>query len=145
MIAAVASWRLGVQDGLILARIQVSPLPFWLMVVQLACRSTFRTRPMDHVVVPEPNVDLSSLLFQFHRVHVPGSLDPQNSPIKFSILHPRNCRMPPSQTCAVPLQTLNSQKEFVLGNPDPNHISTSFVERQNLNMRMQMYSVDKRL
>jgi hypothetical protein len=49
-----------------MAGIQVSPLPFWLMVVQLACRSAFRTRPIDHFGVPEPNVDLSSLQFQFH-------------------------------------------------------------------------------
>jgi hypothetical protein len=26
----------------------------------------------------------------------------------------------------------------VTGNPDPAHVSTSYVERQNLNMRMQM-------
>ncbi len=37
-----------------------------------------------------------------------------------------------------PAQCLGIKKEFVLGNPDPKHISTSFVERQNLNMRMQM-------
>src|SRR2546423_15280713 len=35
-------------------------------------------------------------------------------------------------------QCLGIKKEFVLGNPDPKHISTSYVERQNLNMRMQM-------
>jgi hypothetical protein len=29
-------------------------------------------------------------------------------------------------------------KEPVMGNPDPKHISTSFAERQNLNIRMHM-------
>jgi IS1 family transposase len=36
-----------------------------------------------------------------------------------------------------PAQCLGIKKEAVLGNPDPKHISTSFVERQNLNLRIQ--------
>ncbi len=36
-----------------------------------------------------------------------------------------------------PAQCLGIRKEAVLGSPDPKHISTSFVERQNLNLRMQ--------
>jgi IS1 family transposase len=37
-----------------------------------------------------------------------------------------------------PAQCLGIRQEIVIGNPDPKHISTSYVERQNLNMRMQM-------
>src|SRR5438876_692205 len=36
-----------------------------------------------------------------------------------------------------PAQCLGIKKEAVLGSPDPKHISTSFVERQNLNLRRQ--------
>ncbi len=37
-----------------------------------------------------------------------------------------------------PAQCLGTQRIEVIGDPDPRHVSTSFVERQNLTMRMQM-------
>jgi IS1 family transposase len=37
-----------------------------------------------------------------------------------------------------PSQFIGSTKEVIRGNPDAKHISTSFVERQNLTMRMSM-------
>jgi IS1 family transposase len=37
-----------------------------------------------------------------------------------------------------PPQMVSSTREVIRGNPDPRHISTSIVERQNLTMRMSM-------
>ena len=37
-----------------------------------------------------------------------------------------------------PARFLSATKEVIRGNPDPKHISTSFVERANLTMRMHM-------
>ena len=38
-----------------------------------------------------------------------------------------------------PAACIGTKREEIIGNPDPAHISTSFVERQNLTMRMQMW------
>src|SRR5207249_7776441 len=37
-----------------------------------------------------------------------------------------------------PAQCCGTRTHKVMGTPDPEHISTSFAERQNLTMRMQM-------
>ena len=37
-----------------------------------------------------------------------------------------------------PAECIGCKREPMIGNPDPKHISTSYIERQNLTMRMQM-------
>lgn len=44
----------------------------------------------------------------------------------------------PGDTRYSPAECIGCEKHRKIGNPDPKHISTSFVERQNLTMRMHM-------
>jgi hypothetical protein len=37
-----------------------------------------------------------------------------------------------------PPELIDIEKRWVMGNPDPDHISTSYIERQNLAMRTNM-------
>jgi len=45
---------------------------------------------------------------------------------------------PEGQKRYSPAQRLGTQRIDIIGTPDHDHISTSYVERQNLNMRMNM-------
>jgi IS1 family transposase len=45
---------------------------------------------------------------------------------------------PEGATRYSPAQCLGTKREPIIGTPDPEHISTSYVERPNLNMRMNM-------
>jgi hypothetical protein len=45
---------------------------------------------------------------------------------------------PEGQKRYSPAQCLGTQRNIIMGEPNPDHISTSYVERQNFNMRMNM-------
>lgn len=45
---------------------------------------------------------------------------------------------PEAETRYSPAECIETKKTVVIGNPDKEHISTSYVERQNLTMRMHM-------
>ena len=56
--------------------------------------------------------------------------------IDYAMLVKVYCPAPEGQHRYSPPQCNGARKHRVEGNPDPKHVSTSFVERQNLNIRM---------
>jgi hypothetical protein len=66
MVPTFRARRFGMENRLILAGVQVSPPPLWLMVVQLARRAALRTRPIDQLVMSQVNVDLAAFQLQIH-------------------------------------------------------------------------------
>jgi hypothetical protein len=62
MLGTLAARRRGMQNGLILAGIQMAPLPLCLMIIERAESAAFGTRSLQICLMGEINVHLS--LFQ---------------------------------------------------------------------------------
>jgi IS1 family transposase len=73
-----------------------------------------------------------------HRMYLTAVPDAFGNRIDFAQLHKIYGNDPEGQTRYSPAQCLGTKRVEVIGNPDQEHISTSYVERQNLNMRMNM-------
>jgi IS1 family transposase len=58
--------------------------------------------------------------------------------IDYAILHKIYGRDMPDASRYSPAQCVGCEKKTAIGRPDPEHISTSYAERQNLTMRMHM-------
>lgn len=73
-----------------------------------------------------------------HKMYLNAVIDAFADEIDYAQLVKIYGNDPEGQKRHSPAQCLGADKIEVLGSPDPKHISTSFVERQNLTMRMQM-------
>lgn len=60
--------------------------------------------------------------------------------VDYAVLQKLYGTPPEAQTRYSPAQCIGIKRQDITGNPDSKHVSTSYVERQNLTMRMQMRS-----
>jgi hypothetical protein len=73
-----------------------------------------------------------------HRVYLQAVEDAFGSEIDYAMLVEIYGHEAANDTKYSPAECIGCQTVGITGHPDPVHISTSFVERQNLTMRMKM-------
>ena len=74
-----------------------------------------------------------------HKPYLVAVEDAFGSDVDYATLHKLYGKSPfESETRYSPAQCIGINMATITGDPDPGHISTSYVERQNLTMRMQM-------
>jgi hypothetical protein len=75
------------QNRLVLAGIQMPPSTRWLMIVQIAQRATFSTRPLNAILMVQINVNLSLFQLQFYAFDKPRLGNPKNLFVQLSVLN----------------------------------------------------------
>ena len=73
-----------------------------------------------------------------HKMYLTAVADAFGSGVDFAQLVKVYGNNPEGQTRYSPALCLGTKRTAIVGDPDQDHVSTSYVERQNLNMRMGM-------
>ena len=73
-----------------------------------------------------------------HRAYLSAVEDALGSAVDYAMLVKLYGNDRENEARYSPAECIGCREVVVSGNPDPKHISTSFIERQNLTMRMQM-------
>lgn len=72
------------------------------------------------------------------KVYINAVYDAFGEDIDYSVLHKIYGAEPANEARYSPAKCVGCEKKSVIGNPDMQHVSTSYIERQNLTMRMSM-------
>jgi IS1 family transposase len=73
-----------------------------------------------------------------HKAYLEAVEEAFGDDVDYAVLQKLYGTAPEAQTRYSPAKCIGVRSEEITGNPDPKHVSTSYVERQNLTMRMQM-------
>ena len=73
-----------------------------------------------------------------HRPYLDAVAETFGHDVDYAMLQKIYGKEPQGEKRYSPAKCIGAVKKEITGNPDPKHVSTSFVERQNLTMRMHM-------